>query len=133
MTLTTTQYNDEEMNESEKNVSSARNKRSQSGEMCGETLCLRMIARRSNSHSVGFPFFGLRIEIMTRRRVKTKFVVRAKRRSLISQRRNERDGRRTGLIHFRGIQFSKAEDQRVMIEGLLVAEEEGVKIIVGQI
>ena len=89
---------------------------------------LKKIALGSHSHSVGFPLLIVFVEIETRRRVETQFVVRS-----------ENDGFRQGkkifdrgeTSDFSGIQFPKAKDQRRMIGCLFIIEKVSIEMTFG--
>ena len=86
-----------------------------------------MVALRANCHSIRFPLFRFLVEIGTRRRVETKFIIRSEMQLLISEGRRSDD---RGGTHVSGIQFSKTEDQRTMSEGLIVREEMSVNTLI---
>ena len=86
-----------------------------------------MVGQRSDRHSIGSPLI-VSIEIITSRGEQAKFVVEGELEFLVCQR--EIIDLRTGLVHFRDIQFANTKDHRVVLRGLMVIDEQRIETCV---
>ena len=89
-----------------------------------------MSGQRSDGHSIRSPLIIL-IEVETSRGEETKFIVEGEIEFVVCQWKII--GLRTGTVHFRGIELTKTKDQRMMVGGLMIVDEESIETRIGEI